>query len=127
MKTIQTKSGEILLVKVPEEAYLIDPIDNPKFKYSIRFINCLEIHFIKYNELNPLGKFSELEDKDFEEFVHGIIQNDPPDQEIKFRGFWTDYLDYSKYLSSSKHSFETLCKSQGIEDDLNDYLLIKKL
>ena len=69
MKQIRTKSGEILCVEFPEEAYLIDSVDNPKFKYSVRFVNCPEINNVEYKELEPLGKLSELTDKDCEEFV----------------------------------------------------------
>ncbi len=121
MRTIQTKSGELLLVKVPEEAYLIAPIDNPKFKYSIRFVNCPEIHFIKYNELNSLGKFSQLKNEDLEEFVDSSthLSGDVMYRDYTFEE-WED-------CATVQDSFISLCKSQGIEDDLDNYLIIKKI
>lgn len=124
MKTIQTKSGEILLVKVPEDA--------KKWKISATNYVCWLID--KWWQLDPtrldedfdwkiIGKFSELKDEVFEEFIDFALH----------RGHscnvYRNYLKLARnyILSSAKDSFKCLCESQGIEDDLSNYLIIKKL
>lgn len=139
MKQIVTKSGKILVVEYPKEAYLIGTIDNPKFKYSIRFVDCPEINSIEYKELEPLGKLSELTDKDCEEFVLKFGDNSwndfinyailgysdiikvGVDGELSYR----DYIDdmNNNYTLKPKRSFISLLKSEGI-DTSKEWLII---
>jgi hypothetical protein len=131
MKTIQTKSGEVLLVKVPEDAY-----DFRLLKSYITYKYCENetVITVKNYSINSkkfifIGKFSELEDEDFEKFVEYDEINGQHDDFINGVG-WMDYVK-ERYIYYSpftpKESFQSLCKSQGIEDDLNNYLIINKL
>jgi hypothetical protein len=135
MKTIQTKSGELILLKVPEDADRFS-LSNLKWEdctvifYWTALIqkhhngtNCFsrELISIPRGGYNIVGKFSELKDKALEEFV-------------KMGSYTTTFWNYitndnhkSNQFSSAKESFQSLCKSQGIEDDLSNYLIIKKL
>lgn len=130
MKTIQTKSGKVLLIKIPENA--------TDFKISNTNYLCF---LIENNwEASPprlqddskiLGKFLELKDKDFEKFIEFKLKTIYPE---KFKPFTIGgYRNYEVYgnpyynIKSAKKSFQTLCKSQGMEDDLNNYLVIEKL
>jgi hypothetical protein len=146
MRTIQTKSGELLLVKVPKDTTWWQIVQNELGEFITETLN-LNSSFLQYGKhsvilgenvpnqyyVNPnnfylpngkweiLGKFSELEDKHFEEFldfVNGV--NDIG---------WRDYqiITMVNCFNSVKESFQSLCKSQGIEDDLNNYLIIKKI
>jgi hypothetical protein len=124
MKTIQTKAGEVLLIRVPEDA--------TDFKISGTNYLCFliednweaEVPRLQ-DKFEILDKFSQLEDKDLEEFVHF--------EDLGYPNGWEDY--YSKFctagseycLNTAKESFQSLCKSQGIEDDLDNYLIIKKI
>jgi hypothetical protein len=126
MKTIQTKSGEILLVEVPTN------INLDTFSYStetdIHFLTAdgkdVDIYCNNIPNIKIIGKFSELEDKAFEEFV----ENDEDSYGAWYKNY-NDKIDnkppYS--LETAQDSFISLCKFQGIEDDLNDYLIIKKI
>ncbi len=111
MKTIQTKSGELLLVKIDSQLYFI--FDN---------IEARIMSFLGKFDYQRVGRFLELEDKDFEEFVDyyqlpiGVYRN--------YIGGLDDAWNCG---NSAKESFQSLCKSQGIEDDLNNYLIIKKI
>ena len=107
MKTIQTKSGEILLVE-EFNSVIINGVT-----YTQQF--CPEYDLSEKYEF--IGKFSELTDEVFEEFV-----------ELVSTVFYKDYIAINfSALNSAKLSFQSLCKSQGIEDDLDNYLIIKKL
>jgi hypothetical protein len=133
MKTIQTKSSKLFLVKVPKDAYNFKIVFDDSVKYYSEDNSLSDgndglanykrlICSVDYENFKIMGKFSELEDKDFEEFVKKMP--------FSFSDRW---LDYSPYLYSPNHfktateSFQSLCKSQGIEDDLSNYLIIKKV
>jgi len=134
MKTIQTESGEVLLIQIPEKYLRIKNIDYPDW-YLYDAIIDTEIVILygksgtleeritikePFKNLKLLGKFSELKNKVFEEFVDKPFRNE----------FYLDYnadINYMYELKTAKESFQSLCKSQGIEDDLNNYLIIKKL
>jgi hypothetical protein len=152
MKTIQTKSDEILLVKVPEDTTWWEIIKNNMGEFITKTLNLNQM-FLKYGKHSNImgksvpniiycapknfylpkgnwvivGKFSELEDNDLEEFV----EKHP---NIYYKDYMVDII--SKAINgwtsnwamlTAKESFDTLCKSQGIEDDLDNYLIIKKL
>ena len=144
MKTIKTKNGEVLLIKVPEKSIdfklatfsnLIICLSFYSDKYPERFegFNTCDSRFLlkgSVNDYKIIGKFSELEDKDFEEFVEithtgGCDIGDAQLTQIVYK----DYLlkKVGKLYFSAKQSFQSLCVSQGVEDDLNNYLIIKKL
>jgi len=128
MKTIQTKSGEILLVKVPGDIFDFELSWFDSIRGKNKKGEYVRIHAFEEDNLSLeiVGKFSELKDKDFEDFVEKGKSN------ICYRKFghygYKHYTEekYSTALSA-KASFKTLCKSQGIEDDLSNYLIIKKV
>lgn len=111
MIKVKTKAGDVILInnnihKTFEEIFTIPGLEKG-FKY--------------------FGDLSQL-DKELEEFVHKMLQNNPPDQEIKFRGQYYDYCELTSYLDSPKQSFISLIKSQHPEfDSEKEYLLIKLL
>ena len=123
MKKLKTQSNDLIIVEVPEDAY--------DFKIEVDYLIYRDNKTSIWNEGTPiqipdnskiLGKLSELEDNELERFCHKMVQNDPPDQEIKFRGNWYNYLDYNKYESSPKQSFISLLQSNGT--DINKELLV---
>jgi hypothetical protein len=125
MKTIQTKAGELLLIKVSEGTYdfhftVWDSI-RCKLKTGEYFrVACFPEEL--YPEgIEVIGKFSELKDKDLKEFV---------DSSIHLSGD-VMYRDYSfeewEDCTTVQDSFISLCKSQGVEGNLNNYLIIKRL
>lgn len=138
MKTIQTKSGEVLLVKVPEDArnfwLNFDEVCFKKDKGfgSIKRSDCFHENYqdtLSYTH-KIIGKFSELEDKSFEEFVEYEDFFDDFEGWRHFKSYLPeDRLDFinSCCLETPKESFQTLCRSQGIEDNLDNYLIIKKI
>jgi hypothetical protein len=155
MTAIQTKSGEVLLVKVPEDVNWWDIIENTLGDFIIK-TRGLPHQFLEYGttskvlgkEVNNvfyydpdsfflpkgswkiIGKFSELEDKDFEEFVDYEDFFDDFEEWRYFKSYSPeDKLDFinSCCLETPKESFISLCHSQGIEDDLDNYLIIKKI
>ena len=97
---VKTKSGELLLVRIPEDTtWWVITNDLPEGYWEI------------------LGRFSELKNEVFKEFV-----------ETRSKLFYRDYTEppESKWLMpTAKQSFQSLCKSQGIDDDLDNYLIIK--
>ena len=122
MKTIQTKSGEVLLVKVPENAYEFRLL---KSYIAYKYCETEEVVHVKNYSINSkeficIGKFSELKDEGFEEFVEWSEFDEGVKQ------YFNDIQDCWN-CKSAKESFQSLCKSQGIEDDLSNYLIIKKL
>lgn len=145
MKTIQTKSGEVLLIKIPEDTTWWELIENDFVSFITKELN-LGYYFLSYGKhltmfgkespnmtyynsdnfflpkghLKIVGKFSELEDKTFEEFVEK--------EECGSNNFYFwDYNNNFAEFVKAKDSFDTLCKSQGIEDNLDNYLIIKKI
>lgn len=130
MKEIQTKSGKILVVEVPEEAYSIKFIPTGDLVYKVKdepyqsLVNVMKACTSIRCEL--IGKLSELTDKDCEEFV----EKHP---NIKYRDYMASTL--SKAINgwtvnwiqnSAKESFTSLLKSEGI-DTSKEHLIIKVL
>jgi len=127
---------DLILIKLPKDATwweikkLIDTSDG----FIARILNLSE-NTIRFGIRNGLfyspdnfylpdgnweivGKFNELKEEDFEEFV-------------KNKNQWV-YFDYTQtselnMLGTAKESFISLCRFNKIEDDLNDYLIIKKI
>jgi hypothetical protein len=148
MKTIQTKSGEILLVKVPEDATWWEIFENDIGEFLTKTLGLNQM-FLQYGKHSTImgksvpnimycapkdfylpkgnwviiGKFSELEGKDLEEFVE--FKKVKGQYEMCY--YYKDYPTNTITHGTTKNSFTSLCKSQGIEDDLNQYLIIKKL
>ena len=148
MKTIQTKSGEILLVKVPEDTTWWKITKNSMGEFITKTLGLNQM-FLQYGKHSSImgksvpntvyyapkdfylpkgnweivGKFSELKDEIFEEFVDFALH------EGRSCNVYRNYLKLARnyILSSSKDSFKCLCESQGIDDDLSNYLIIKKL
>lgn len=110
METIQTKSGEVLLKELPQKIIT----STEAIEWSFRLLFDLPKGY------KMLGTFSELEDKDFEEFVEK--EECGPNNFY----FW-DYNNNFAEFVKAKDSFDTLCKSQGIEGELDNYLIIKKV
>lgn len=140
MKTIQTKSGEILLVKVPELAFYFDwnyckknydDFNNPRIQIYWETeddrVGGIITNFKFAGEFEIVGKFSELKDEVFEEFVETHSSVDIGLVTPRFVKFYKYYETVLEYCYTSKVSFISLCKSQGIEDDLSNYLIVKKL
>ncbi len=150
MKTIQTKADELLLIKVPELAFYFDWKIKSDFESIIIYYETedgkmgqIETDLLDWNKFEIIGKFSQLKDKDFEEFVFQWGQNMSRDiVNFCILGYsdivkidknnnlcYKNYLDNfnNNYTLTPKESFISLCKSQGIEDDLDNYLIIKKL
>jgi len=126
MITLQTKSGEILLVEVPVDSYNFEIIDNDGLIFDSVSEEAKTSQPWGFRDLSKgwyelIGKFSELEDDVFEEFVkEGSYMK-------TFYNYITTDTHKSNQLTTSKDSFQSLCKSQGVEDDLSNYLIIKKL
>lgn len=149
MKAIQTKSGKILLVKIPEDTSWWRIDINNLGDYLTKELN-LNQQFLSYGKssiilsekvnnivfANPdnfflpegnweiFGKFSELEDNDLEEFVEGKRFNEDY-AALVYKDYLLKENNVRNYFISAKSSFESLCKSQGIEDNLDNYLIIK--
>jgi hypothetical protein len=142
IKTIQTKSGKLLLIKVPKLSFYFDWKTNSDFDEFITiycetedgWVHNFKTEFTSPNQFEIIGKFSELEDKDFEEFVEfDDVSGDfiPHKFKIAFKNYNLQYEfeDDERYYCfvKAKESFQSLCKSQGIEDDLDNYLIIKNI
>jgi len=144
MINIKTTNSELILIKLPKDAtwWKIDKMpDTPDnfiaqalgisgnvFQYGkhYKMFGILEPNIFIYDPDNSylpegnweiVGKFNELKDEDFEEFM-------------KTKNQWI-YFDYTKnselnMLGTAKESFISLCRFEKIEDDLSDYLIIKK-
>ena len=128
MKEIQTKSGEILIVEVPEDAYDIRFIPTGDLIYKITdkpyqsLFNVMKGRTSIRCEL--IGKLSELTDKDCEEFVELT-----PTGLFKLYN-WSkekvDELGIQPVTYSAKDSFISLLQSENI-DVSKEYLIIKVL
>jgi hypothetical protein len=151
MKTIQTKAGELLLIKVPELAFYFDWKIKSGFDESIIIYyetedgraGHINTDLLAWDKFEIINKFSQLEDKDLEDLVEQYNPNDQsmftrqvifgeglsvlvfPNGRFGFRNYM--YLYANNYSLNVKESFQSLCKSQGIEDDLDNYLIIKKV
>lgn len=145
MKEITTKSGKLLLVKVtPNCEYDLDKalyfslynltLGRSEMTLSNPNLNC--------RDLEILGKFSELKDDDFEEFVlqwgqdmnkdiiNSVVLGFSDIIKVDENGlYYKDYLDNinNNYTLTVKESFQSLVKSQGLDDNLDNYLIIKVL
>ena len=121
MKEITTKSGKLLLVK-----------DCPGIYEIVKHTTKLKI----------LGKFSELRDEDFKEFVlqwgqdmskdiiNSVVLGFSDIIKVDENGlYYKDYLDNinNNYTLTVKESFQSLVKSQGLDGNLDNYLIIKVL
>jgi hypothetical protein len=71
-----------------------------------------------------VGKFTELADSDFEQFVEFT---DFKKIGKRFRNY-LDVTNPKHYLMTAEESFKSLCKSQGFEDDydLNEQFILKR-
>jgi len=143
---VQTKVGELLLVKVPEDATWWKLQDNnlPPMLTEALDLNDQFLFYGKHRKIlgkrvpstiyyNPdsfcllkgkwkiVGKFSQLKDRDLKKFVDVFWLIGAMTEQEGFK----NYTDYSIGVKSAKESFQSLCKSQGIEDDLNNYLIVK--
>ena len=155
MKEITTKSGKLLLVKVPELTFYFDWAycqknydfkNNPRIKIYWETkddrVGGIITNFITANQFEILGKFSELKDEDFKEFVlqwgqdmskdiiNSVVLGFSDIIKVDENGlYYKDYLDNinNNYTLTVKESFQSLVKSQGLDDDLNNYLIIKVL
>ena len=148
MKEITTKSGKLLLVKVPENAIEIEIIDSDTIFYVLEG----ELENNKYTKFGQVNidricyewykKFSKLQDEDFKEFVLQWGQDMNKDIinslalgfsdiiKVDENGlYYKDYLDNmnNNYTLTPKQSFQSLVKSQGLDDNLDNYLIIKVL
>lgn len=64
----------------------------------------------KEDDLIWHGKTSKIPEEILEKCVCKIVSNNPPDKEIKFRGKYVNYSDYTKYCDSLKESIQSACK-----------------
>ena len=150
MKQIKTKSGNILCVEVPEDAYDFTIYENGVyFKPTI-------IQYTIYGEINPhpsvnfrtynlklkiINKLSELTDKDCEEFVLQYGEGGLKDvvnsialgfsEIIKVSADGLGYRNYldnlnNNYTLKPKESFISLLQSEGIDTN-KEWLIIKVL
>ena len=108
MKEIQTKSGDILCVEVPEDSDVEEIIDNLNLSGNNKY----------------LGKLSELIDEDCEEFVELLPSNmyknyKWPEDKVRLTGI-------QPINATAKESFISLLESEGI-DTSREYLVIKVL
>lgn len=56
------------------------------------------------------GKVCEITEELAEQIVNKMVSNSPPDLEIKFRGEYYNYENYTIYCKTAKESFESLSK-----------------
>lgn len=144
MINIKTTNSELILIKLPKDAtwWQICKIPDTsngliakalnisgnilRYGKHSKILGTLEPNVLIYDPDNSylpegnweiVGKFNELKDEDFEEFM-------------KTKNQWI-YFDYTKnselnMLGTAKESFISLCRFEKIEDDLSDYLIIKK-
>jgi len=85
------------------------PDSNPTF--LIEFFSLEEFEVLTSNYLNTsiwCGKVEEISEELCDQVVNKMLSNNPPDQEIKFRGEFYDYSNYCNYCKSAKESFQTL-------------------
>ena len=130
MKQLQTEGNDIIVIEVPKDAYNYRFYINGALLYDTiskkdnTLFNIME-HF-NHIKCKILGKLSELTEEECSKFVHKMIGNNPPEQEIKFRGKYYNYLDYTIYCLTAKDSFISLLQSNEIDTN-NNLLLIEVL
>ncbi len=138
MQKIKTKIGEVFLVKVPKDACKLEITKNHLSDVELVYWNGENIdpsvtwveEYVPGANYEILGRFWQVEDKKFKEFVDSARI-----KEAWLSDMSTVFLNYMynnescviKYCQYANESFETLCESQGIEDSLNNYLIIKKI
>ena len=108
MKEIQTKSGKILCVEVPEDSDVEEIIDNLNLSGDNKY----------------LGKLSELIDEDCEEFVELLPSNmyknyKWPEDKVRLTGI-------QPINATAKESFISLLQSEGVNTEKN-IIVIEKL
>lgn len=123
MKTVQTKAGELFMLEMPADGMITHSVSiagGKSVDFTLKFNPYCDLH----SSLKVIGRYSELEDKDLEEFV----ENDGDSYGVWYRNYCNkidNTLPYS--LETIKESFRSLCKFHGIEDDLDNYLIIKRI
>jgi hypothetical protein len=127
MKQIKTKSGNILVIEVPE-----DIKDYEKLEWYKRYVDFV-MHPIKdygiFKDNNPynsliLGKLSEITEDDCKEFVEKAN-----DELLDINdNHWEDYTKtyWEDDLPTAKQSFISLLQSEGINTSNEEELLIIK-
>ena len=150
MKEIQTKSGKILCVEIPEDTTWWQIIENNLGGFITETLG-LNQQFLKYGKssimfgkevknivyYNPdsfhlpegrwkiIGKLSELTDEDCEEFVEKLID---PYEKIVFLNYpKIDEVMRSFERITAKESFISLLQSEGVDTSNEDKLLIIKV
>ena len=145
MKEIQTKSGKILCVEIPEDVTWWESIENILGSFLTKVLD-LPQYFLQYGKVNEkgysqvyynsdnfylpkgkwniIGKLSELTDKDCEEFVELLPSNmyknyKWPEDKVRLTGI-------QPINATAKESFISLLESEGI-DTSKEYLVIKVL
>ena len=131
MKQIQTIGNSLIVVKVPEDAYDFGFMkhNNSLFYWltSNKTISEGNGDMIRMDlsieNLKILGKLSELSEENCSKFVHKMIGNNPSEQEIKFRGKYYNYLDYTIYCLTAKESLISLLQSNRVDTNKNLLLI----
>ena len=127
MKEIQTKSGKILCVEVPDDAYSIRFIPTGDLVYKVKDEPYQSLTNVMKGRVSItcklIGKLSELTDKDCEEFVEFNYPFDGQYDKV-FRNYLKLARNY--LFNSAKESFISLLQSEGI-DTGKEYLIIRIL
>ena len=145
MKEIQTKSGDILCLEVPDDVTWWESIENILGSFLTKVLD-LPQYFLQYGKVNEkgysqvyynsdnfylpkgkwniIGKLSELIDEDCEEFVELLPSNmyknyKWPEDKVRLTGI-------QPINATAKGSFISLLESEGI-DTSREYLVIKVL
>ena len=149
MINIKTNNSELILIKLPKDAiwWKIDKLPDTTNNFIAKTLNIKSqifkyglkdgVYFDPSNLYLPegsweiVGKFNELKDEDFESLVSFKNYNTLNKDESPLI-MWEDYeciFDNEGNLFSfdtAKQSFKSLCRFYNLEDDLNNYLIIKK-
>ena len=145
MKEIQTKSGKILCLEVPDDVTWWESIENILGSFLTKVLD-LPQYFLQYGKVNEegysqvyynsdnfylpkgkwniIGKLSELIDEDCEEFVELLPSNmyknyKWPEDKVRLTGI-------QPINATAKESFISLLESESI-DTSREYLVIKVL
>ena len=148
MQIIKTKLNTILLIKLPDDVTWWEIIKNTTgdFITNTLGLNQMFLSSGKHSNImgklvsnvicylpkdfylpkgnwEIIGKFSELKNEDFEKIIKSTNTN------LYKMYFWSEdkikSMGIQPLTPFAKESFQSLCKSQGVEDDLNNYLIIK--
>lgn len=149
MINLKTTNSDLILIKLPKDATwwkiekLVDTPDGFIAKTlslsenTFRFGTSDGLFYSPDNFYLPdgnweiIGKFNELKDENFEPLVD-FKKYEQLDKNGSPLIMWKDYeyifdnecelFDYD----TAKQSFKSLCRYYNLEDDLSDYLIIKK-